>query len=148
CRDAPTRPCPGCAGGVDTGRRTPPARRGSDRPSRCAAQPRYAASDLAAHPGRQWWCDARQHYGKAAITESDRSTWFPADLRHARRQDLDLLQAVLFEPAEHLVVRVKRHVPRRVPVERVEHTPAPVTLQADERERAERPADQRRRPQV
>src|SRR5579859_5375952 len=49
-----------------------------------------------------------------------------ADLRHAGREHFDLLQAVGFEPAEHFVVVVPRLIARRIPVEGVQHAPAPV----------------------
>ena len=62
--------------------------------------------------------------------------------RHADRtvKDVDHRQAVLLEPAKDFRVEVFRLMRRRVPVERVKPSPAPLRLHGDRQRHAEQPS--------
>src|SRR5919202_2424178 len=85
-------------------------------------------------------CHARAQLGPAGRSG--------ADLRHARSKYLDVLETIFFEPAEHFVVGVPRLILRRIPIKGVQDAPAPIALEADERHRAQQPADSRQSPRV
>src|SRR5207253_11035865 len=70
------------------------------------------------------------------------------DLGDAWGEDFDVFEAVFFEPAEDLVMRVPGLEARGIPIESIQHTPAPVALEADKGDAAQQPADDWQGPEI
>ena len=63
--------------------------------------------------------------------------------RDGLMQDMKVLQSAAFKPAKYFFIGMFGLIPRGIPVEGVQDTPPPISLQTDKRHSAEEPAEAR-----